>query len=158
MHTIELANQLKAFRDVIAFSEGTDRPEVQESHHFGYDVIVGGSLFQCFDDHPRKLVKLPRYNISSSAAGRYQFIRATWDALRKRLKLTDFSPKSQDAACDELLRECGAKMLLAAGKFDQACYAANKIWASLPGSPYGQRTEKVATLRRIFTERGGIIR
>lgn len=158
MTTIELTNQLKAFRDVLAYAEGTDKPSVQKSNHRGYDVIVGGSLFTDFKDHPRKLVKLPRYNISSSAAGRYQFIRATWDTLRKRLKLADFSPASQDAACNELLRECGSRALLSQGKFDEACYKANKIWASLPGSPYGQRTENVATLRRIFVERGGIIR
>ena len=157
-NSMNVDDQLKAFRDVIAFAEGTDRAEVQKSHHFGYDVIVGGSLFTCFDDHPRKLVYLPRYKIKSSAAGRYQMIRATWNALRKRLSLPDFSPVSQDRACDELLRECGARNLLAAGDFDKACYRANKIWASLPGSPYGQRTEKIDTLRRIFRERGGIIR
>ncbi len=155
---MDITKQLAAMRDVIAFAEGTDRPEVQKSNHGGYDVIVGGGLFHCFKDHPRVLVPLKRYGIKSSAAGRYQFIRATWDALRKRLKLTDFSPRSQDAACDELLRECGARRHLEAGKFDDACFAANNIWASLPGSPYGQRTENIATLRRIFVERGGTIR
>lgn len=156
--SINIAKQLKAFRDVLAYAEGTDRPEVQKSNHFGYDVIVGGSLFTCFNDHPRVLVNLPRYKIKSSAAGRYQMIRATWDALRKRLKLPDFSPKSQDLACDELLRECGARSALLRGNFDEACQKANPIWASLPGSPYGQRTENSATLRRIFVDRGGIIR
>lgn len=157
MHTINVTTQLKAFRDVLAYAEGTDRPEIQKSNFNGYDVIVGGSLFTCFDAHPGKLVRIPRYNISSSAAGRYQMIRPTWTALKNRLKLPDFTPGSQDRACDELLRECGAKALLAQGKFDEACYAANKIWASLPGSPYGQRTENVATLRAIFSAAGGVI-
>jgi lysozyme len=147
--------QLKAFRDVIAYSEGTDKPSVQLSHNHGYDVIVGGSLFTDYSHHPRKLVKLPRYNISSTAAGRYQFIWPTWKALAQRLHLQDFSPVSQDAGCDELLRECGAAPMLDQGKFDDACYRANKIWASLPGSPYGQRTEKIATLRAIFRAAGG---
>ena len=157
MTAINLQTQLKAFRDVIAYAEGTDRPAVQKSSLNGYDVIVGGSLFTCFDDHPRKLVYLPRYKISSSAAGRYQFIRATWDGLAKQLKLTNFMPDSQDKACDELLRKCGARAALERGKFDEACRLANKTWASLPGAPYGQRTETLATLRTIFRAKGGVI-
>ena len=158
MTTINTNTQLKAFRDTLAYAEGTDKPGFQPTRFWGYDVIVGGSLFLDFRDHPRVLITLPKLGIKSSAAGRYQFIRATWDSLRSRLRLTDFSPPSQDKACDELLRECGATTLLAQGKFDEACYAANKIWASLPGSPYGQRTENIATLRRIFTAKGGVIR
>lgn len=158
MTTINTNNQLKAFRDTIAFAEGTDKPGFQPTRFGGYDVVVGGGLFLDFRDHPRVLIPLPAYGIKSSAAGRYQFLRATWDSLAKRLKLTDFSPPSQDRACDELLRECGAIPLLAQGKFDLACAAANKLWASLPNSPYGQRTEKIATLRRIFQERGGVIK
>lgn len=154
---MQLANQLKAFRDVLAYSEGTDRPDKQPSNFNGYDVIVGGSLLMCFDHHPRKLVALPRYGIKSTAAGRYQFIIATWKALVKQLNLPDFTPESQDRACDELLRQCGALDELRNGHFDHACYKANKIWASLPGSPYGQRTESLATLRGIFVAKGGII-
>jgi muramidase (phage lysozyme) len=154
---MQLANQLKAFRDVLAYSEGTDRPDRQPSNFDGYDVIVGGELCMCFDHHPRKLVRLPRYGISSTAAGRYQFIIATWKALVKQLNLPDFTPASQDRACDELLRQCGAADELAKGHFDRACQKANAIWASLPGSPYGQRTENLATLRAIFVAKGGII-
>lgn len=155
---ISTSKQLKAFKDALAYAEGTDKPG-QPTRNKGYDVIVGGKLFDNgYKDHPRILVSLPRYNLKSSAAGRYQMIRATWDALRKRLNLKDFSPASQDAACDELLRECGARALLAQGKFDEACYAANKIWASLPGSPHGQRIENIAKLRSIFTNAGGTIR
>jgi muramidase (phage lysozyme) len=155
---INVDHQLKAFRDVIAYSEGTDKPNFQPTRCSGYDVLVGGGLFTDFSKHPRILVYLPRYKIKSSAAGRYQFLRATWDSLRKKLQLPDFGPESQDRACNELLRECGATKFLAAGRFDSACKAANGIWASLPGSPYGQRTENLATLRAIFTGRGGTIR
>ena len=155
---LDANKQARAFRDVIAFSEGTDRPEVQQSVHCGYDVIVGGSLLTDFTRHPRKLVPLPRYGIKSTAAGRYQMIWPTWNALAKRLQLEDFTPYSQDMACNELLRECGALRCLARGDFEGACRAANKIWASLPGSPHGQRTEKVGTLRAIFIDRGGVVR
>lgn len=155
---MNIEDQLRAFRDTLAYAEGTDKPAVQNSNFLGYDVIVGGSLFSDFSKHPNKLVHLPRYNISSSAAGRYQFIRTTWNALVKKLGLVDFTPKSQDAACNELLRECGARARLAVGDFAGALKAGNKIWASLPGSPHGQRIEDAATLRAIFVSRGGVVK
>lgn len=155
---IDIKLQLKAFKDALAYAEGTDKPGFQATRNHGYDVIVGGQLFTDYRDHPRKSVYLPRYKIYSTAAGRYQFIRATWDSLRRRLGLKNFSPESQDAACDELLRECGARARLAVGDFDGACTAGNKIWASLPGSPHGQRTESADKLRAIFKKAGGIIK
>lgn len=152
------ANNRKAFLDTLAWAEGTDRPDIQPSHHRGYDVIVGGALFDDFSKHPEVLVPLPRYGIKSSAAGRYQFIRTTWHALRRRLKLPDFSPDSQDKACIELLRECGALEHIDSGRFDQAVFAARKIWASLPGAGYGQREQKIVSLRKIYKDAGGTIR
>lgn len=144
----------KAFLDTLAWAEGTDKPG-QPSEHNGYDVLVGGGLFTDFSKHPEKLVKLPRYGISSSAAGRYQFIRTTWHALRRRLKLPDFGPASQDKACIELLRECGALAHIDAGRFNDAVFAARKIWASLPGAGYGQREQSLLRLRTIYTSKGG---
>lgn len=154
---INVNRQLKAFKDALAYAEGTDKPG-QPTKDRGYDVIVGGQLFTSYKDHPRVLVNLPRYNLKSSAAGRYQMIRATWDALARRLRLKDFSPANQDRACDELLRECGATSRLMVGDFDGACKAGNKIWASLPGSPHGQRIESADKLRSIFIKAGGVIK
>lgn len=153
---IDMSKNRQAFLDTLAWAEGTDKPG-QETNCRGYDVLVGGELFTDFSKHPEILVKLPRYGISSSAAGRYQFIRTTWHALRRRLKLPDFGPESQDKACLELLRECGALAYIDAGKFDLACHSARKIWASLPGAGYGQREQKIATLRKIYTEAGGTL-
>ncbi len=47
-----------AFLDMLAVSEGTDIPS-QHSRDRGYDVIVGGQLFNDYRDHPRVLVSLP---------------------------------------------------------------------------------------------------
>lgn len=143
----------RAFLDMLAYSEGTDHPN-QKSSFNGYDVIVGGGTFKCFDDHPRIVVTV-RPGLRSSAAGRYQFIRSTWDALKKRLKLPDFGPISQDRACLELLRECGALNCLDRNDLAGAIRSARRIWASLPGAGYGQREEKLAVLQKKFTDAGG---
>ncbi|NDG04091.1 MAG: lysozyme, partial [Alphaproteobacteria bacterium] len=70
----------------------------------------------------------------TTAAGGYQFIRPTWQRLRDRLGLEDFSPASQDAAAVELLREVGALDLIEQGDIEGAMKKASKAWASLPGS------------------------
>ena len=56
----------KAFLTMIATAEGT----VNLGDN-GYNVLVGGSLFTGYADHPRKAVYLPKYKIKSTAAGRY---------------------------------------------------------------------------------------
>jgi muramidase (phage lysozyme) len=146
---------VKSFLDMLAKSEGTDR--VGHTYCRGYDVIVGGSTFDSFHAHPRKLVDLPRLRIKSTAAGRYQLIWPTWKALRDRLKLPDFGPASQDAAAIELLRECGALPLIERGEFARAVQAARKIWASLPGAGYGQRENSLATLQGYYERSGGTV-
>ncbi|MEE6802685.1 lysozyme, partial [Escherichia coli O8:H10] len=67
-----LNNQRKAFLDMLAWSEGTDKPG-QPTRNRGYDVIVGGSLFTCYADHPRRLITL-NPKLKSTAAGRYQLL------------------------------------------------------------------------------------
>lgn len=147
----------KALLDTIAYAEGTDVPGRQRTatKNHGYDVIVGGAIFTDYRDHPRVVVNLPRLGIKSSAAGRYQFIRRTWDVLRARLRLPDFGPESQDRAAIELLRECGALAHIDAGRFEQAIFAARRIWASLPGAGYGQREVPIERLKTIYIRRGG---
>lgn len=148
---------VKAFLDTLAWAEGTDRPEIQDSQFGGYDVAVGGSLFLDFRSHPRKVHKIKSGNrfIYSSAHGRYQFLDRTWTALAKRLRLTDFGPRAQDAACIELLRECGALPYIERGEFVHAVKAACRIWASLPGAGYNQLEQKMDTLRLVYLQKGG---
>lgn len=142
-----------AFLDMLAVSEGTDIPR-QRSNDRGYDVLVGGGLFTDYTDHPRKLVRLsPR--LSSSAAGRYQFLRRTWDEIDAALNLPDFGPESQDRACVFLLKRRKAFGLVQAGRFDDAVEACRKEWASLPGAGYGQHEQSIDKLRRAYIAAGG---
>lgn len=147
-------DQLSAFGAVLGTSEGTDRIPNSQG---GYKALVGGTTFSSYADHPRIRVYLPRYGIYSTAAGRYQFLASTWDDLRAKLGLLDFSPPNQDKAMVELLRERHAYDPLLAGRFDDAVALAAKTWASLPGAGYGQREEKLDVLRKVFTDNGGVI-
>ena len=147
--------QRKAFLDMLAWSEGTDKPGQPTKNH-GYDVIVGGSLFTSYADHPRKLITLnPR--LKSTAAGRYQLLSRYWDAYRSHLGLRDFSPASQDAVALQQIKERRALQLIDEGYIRQAIDRCSNIWASLPGAGYGQHEHKVENLLKKFKEAGGYV-
>lgn len=148
--------QRRAFLDTLAWSEGTDKLGQPTNNH-GYDVIVGGSLFTSYADHPRKLIDLPRLKIKSTAAGRYQLLARYWDAYRKQLGLKDFSPASQDAVALQQIKERRALDLIDNGNIRQAIDRCSNIWASLPGAGYGQHEHKVENLLKKFKEAGGFI-
>lgn len=146
----------KAFLDMIAFSEGTDNGK-QKTNDRGYDVVVGGSLFTGYADHPRKLVDLPKLGIKSTAAGRYQLLSRYYDAYKKTLGLPDFSPASQDAIALQQIKERGALADIDAGRFDQAVSKVRNIWASLPGAGYGQHEHNLDNLRAAYVKAGGTL-
>ncbi|WP_423731630.1 lysozyme [Hafnia paralvei] len=147
--------QRKAFLDMLAWSEGTDKPGQPTKNH-GYDVIVGGALFSDYSDHPRKLVTL-NPKLKSTAAGRYQLLSRWWDAYRKQLGLKDFSPASQDAVALQQIKERLALELIDAGDIRQAIDRCSNIWASLPGAGYGQFEHKADNLIAKFKEAGGTV-
>lgn len=127
-----------AFLHVIRFCEGTlgDR---------GFQTIYGYQYFDSFADHPRKKVTAGAY--TSSAAGAFQFMPQTWDEMRAKYALPDFSPASQIAGAVGLLIRRGALDAIRAGDLDRAVDLTNEEWASLPGSPYGQPTRTMAQVR-----------
>ena len=143
----------KAFLSMLAWAEGTDNGR-QPTTNRGYDVLVGGSLFTDFTDHPRRLVRL-RPGLASTAAGRYQLLARYFDFYRRLLKLPDFSPESQDAIALQQIRERGAIPDIEAGNFAHAVNRVRNIWASLPGAGYGQHEQKLADLERVYRLAGG---
>ena len=142
-----------AFLDMIAFSEGTQRIAGSDD---GYNVIVGGALFEGYADHPRRVVKL-NATLSSSAAGRYQLLARYWDVYRKQLKLADFSPESQDRVAIQQLKETRAFPLIQTGKFEDAVARCKNIWASLPGAGYGQHEHRLPDLVAAYKNAGGAL-
>lgn len=151
-----ISKNMKAFLDTLAYSEGTDN-ERQKTNNHGYDVIVGGSLFTDYSDHPRKLISLPKLGIKSTAAGRYQVLAKFYDAYKKQLRLPDFSPTSQDAIAIQLIRECKATADIEAGRIADAIHKCRSRWASLPGAGYGQHEQKLDKLIQVYKEAGGAV-
>ncbi|TVP46705.1 MAG: glycoside hydrolase [Halomonas sp.] len=146
------AGNVTAFLDMLAYAEGTPRFGTQN----GYNVIVGGSTFERYHDHPRQMVWLPAYKINSSAAGRYQFLIRTWDDLVERFYLTDFTPENQDLGALHLIRQCKALSLIHEGRIREAIHACRRIWASLPGAGYGQRELASDALLVVYKAAGGV--
>lgn len=91
----ELPIEGRALLDTIAGSESAypDRDP--------YKAIYGGRVVESLTDHPRQYVQIvagPNAGQKTSAAGRYQYLKRSWEEASKALKLPDFSPASQDKA------------------------------------------------------------
>ncbi|MCX5786484.1 MAG: glycoside hydrolase family 104 protein [Elusimicrobia bacterium] len=139
----QLPKNVRAFLDTLAYAEGTrDR----------YNYIFTFATFKSYADHPRK-VKC-QGGLCSSAAGRYQFLASTWDPLAGDLELKNFTPPNQDKAALEIIRRAGAYRAVENSadynNFKKAMGKLNDIWASLPGSPYGQHTYSMAALWKQY--------
>ena len=121
-----------------------------------YRTIFGGSKFDAPPwEHPRRPITAA--GLTSTAAGRGQFLARTWDGLRLRYGFPDFSPECQDEAMVALIAGRGALDDVRAGRFEQAIQKCAKEWASLPFSPYGQPTLTLAAASMRYLERGGRI-
>lgn len=145
------ARNLQAFLDVISHTEGTDK----FGNENGYNVMVGGELFDDYSDHPNKSVYLPKYKIRSTAAGRYQILYRFWKHYKELLDLPDFSPACQDAYAVQQFKERGAYKDILAGRVEQAIAKCANIWASFPAAGYGQREHKLDDMVEFYMQRGG---
>lgn len=156
------ADNRAAFLLAIRYAEGTAGPN-------GYRTMFGGQLFSSYDDHPRRAVQFTDKagrRLWTSAAGAYQFMAIspipggstrvdTWDRLKRKGGLVDFSPESQDRAALMLVDECGALADVDAGRFDVAIGKCRRVWASLPGAGYAQPERSLSWLRDRYTDNGG---
>lgn len=157
---------VQAWLQLIQWAEGTQGPNA-------YNTLFGGGTFDGFDDHPR-IAKSFRnqagQTLWTTAAGAYQLMAVspipdgsgrsthvdTWDRLKAKLQLPDFSPASQDACAIELTRERGALADVQAGNIQAAIAKCAPVWASLPGATdYAQPTRQVSNLLAAFTSAGG---
>lgn len=136
-----LSPQMRAMLDTIAWAEGAD-----------YNVMFTGRRFNDFSDHPRQRNRSG--GLTSTAAGRYQFLEGTWDGLKEDMNLTDFTPQSQDRACVELIRRRGVADEVEAGNIPAALQQLSYEWASLPPYRYpGQGTKTTEQVVNYFNQR-----
>ena len=139
----------RAMLDTIAFTEGTAGSCGQDGYNTGF-------AFNCFrscERHPKTVWRAS--GISSSAAGRYQFLSSTWGGLG----YASFSPKNQDLGALKLVSRRGVTLptsrALTATEFTNAMKKLSYEWASLPYSPYGQPRKSLSQTRTKYCSFAG---
>lgn len=155
------STNLRAFLDAIGHFESRG----------DYRVLYGGATWAGdLSDHPANQgwpgVQLPdrmcknaglKPPCYSTAAGKYQIIKPTWNRVRKLIQLENFEPENQDAAATQLIIEAGALSLVEAGKFRDAINRVRRIWASMPAAGYGQGEHSMEAWIAAYTNAGGNI-
>ena len=131
VHSKNLPANVVTFLALIQHTEGTDR------YANPYTTRYGGS--QAAPNAPHDGVKITAGGITSTALGAYQFLYRTWLALHNGQNPA-MTPENQDRAAVALIRQAGAFQDVLQGRWQTAIRKTNRIWASLPGSPYGQPT------------------
>lgn len=143
-------SNVRAFLAVIDLGERGPNADDEDR----YRTMYGGGKFDAPPwEHPRR--KVTAAGLTSTAAGRGQFLAGTWDDLVRLYGFPDFSPECQDEAMVALIARRGALEDAISGRFREALAKCAKEWASLPGSPYGQPTLTLEAARRRYIERGG---
>lgn len=153
---------IDAFLQTITFSELGQ--EIIDGSDQGFNVLVGSTpenivTFPSYDRHPHILVQVEHNGqiIPSTAAGAFQILGKYADAYTASMELPDFGPDSQRRIATQMISERNSLHLVAAGEFDAAVLRCNTAWASLPGSIYGQRVNKLNDLRAYYLSKGGVL-
>ncbi len=182
MATIRSTPNVEAFLDLIAESEGTSSNPVTRASGYDIIVtgVNGPNRFDDYSTHPfangrepilvreavpaeyaaptpetkapGKLLQPTRAALYSTASGRYQIIKATWEHLATTYKLGTFSPQNQDVAALYLLDECHAKDFVYSGMIQNAIACCAYTWASFPGNDDNQGGRSIAWLLDKYTE------
>ncbi len=97
-----------------------------------YQIVIGGHQFHDYSSHPQERIYFKKSNTYSTAAGRYLLCYKYWRRYREILKLTDFSPPSQDAIILKIFEEFDANTDIDAGDYDRAIEKCRSVWSDLP--------------------------
>lgn len=143
---------VRKFLDLIAYTEGTQGN--------GYHTAFGGGRLPSIKDHPRYSKPFTQQNGQrkfTSAAGRYQFLKGTWDNVARQYGLSDFGPHNQDLGAVALLIGRGALAPLLKGDWQTAVRKSGPEWASLPTAPasYSQPTKSWSKVNKFWTGQSG---
>lgn len=160
---------VSAYLTMLATSEGTEQEPDSYRVCFGKKHVIHDLSYHPHERRPDGTREWDGEKLSdeqcaavglgsgciSSAAGRYQLILPTWARLKAKLGLHNFADDSQDDACVQLLKECGALDLIFAGRVGDAIPLCASEWASLPGSTAKQPQSKFASLINTYASAGG---
>jgi len=87
------------------------------------------------------------------AAGRYQFMPGEWNRIQSEYgQFPDFGAESQDSAAVDAMKDKGMIDPLMNGDVASAAWRGRREWASLPGSPYHQRTRKMNDFIKTYND------
>lgn len=140
-----------ALADVIASTESGGK-------NVRFTGRAGGASISDLSRHPHVLELIPpgfaAAGKKSSAAGRYQFVGTTWDAVAKKMGLRDFSDKSQDQAFGHTAsgvyraktgRDLQADLI--AGKTDLLVSALHGTWESFTQASVVRLNKQLALMQ-----------
>lgn len=74
----------------------------------GYNTLYGGGTFNSYAQHPNQKIRIqsgPNKGRVSTAAGKPQFLKKTWDDISSRYNLPNFSPENQRIGAWHLANE-----------------------------------------------------
>ena len=101
------------------------------------NTIVGGGEFNDYSRHPG-VVGVTTKEGPSTAAGKWQITKTTYDDIAPKIGVTDFSEESQKKIALKLIQDKGALEDIQKGDYKTANEKLGGVWASLPSSPYSQ--------------------
>ena len=149
---IQASDNFTKFGNLIALAEGTGQAGAD-----AYRIAFGGRKIDDLSKHPNVPVGFTETTGKknrSTAAGKYQFLKSTWDEMSAKTGVTDFSPAAQEANFRELLRRKKVLSAVEAGDFTGAINKLGSVFASLPSSRYKQPKRDWAWISKTATDLG----
>ncbi len=138
----------KALHDSIAFAEGT-----RNHSKDGYNVLFSFQLTSSCQSHPNRCLAFG--STCSTAAGRYQFLTATWRSVARARNLGTFEPENQERGAAYLISttrrvSVPQNRAMTATEFSNAMSKLSYEWASLPPGRYGQPNKTLSQMRATY--------
>lgn len=143
----------KALHDSIAFAEGT-----RNHSEDGYDVMFSFRIMNSCNRHPNQCIAFG--STCSTAAGRYQFLKGTWDSVKSANGLSSFEPENQEVGAKYLVNtvrhvSVPQSRAMTASEFSNAMSKLSYEWASLPPGRYGQPNKTSSQMRNMYCSLAG---
>jgi muramidase (phage lysozyme) len=137
----------KGLHDAIGFAEGT-----KDRFKDGYDVGFAYKIFTSCKAHPNIRTCS---GICSTAAGRYQFLKTTWDGTARAIGATNFEPENQERGAEHLVKtvrraSVSSTRAMTSTEFTNAMNKLSYEWASLPPGRYGQPIKTMTQMRTEY--------